>query len=77
MPWPMIQTGQSSAGWYIQFNGLNREALQQVLGTLVEDCLPDGTMIYHLNPSTLTDLQARQWFIMFNQANKTVPDEIV
>ena len=76
MAFQMIATGRSSAGWYVQFNGMNKEGLKNVLGSIVEDFMPDGAKILRLDTANLTDLQARNWFIIFSQAAMQVPDEI-
>ena len=47
-----------------------------VLGSIVEDFMPDGTKILHIDMDNLTDPQAHNWFIIFSQAGMQVPDEI-
>ena len=76
MTFPLIATGRSPVGWHVQVNGLSEEALKSVLNTIVEEAQPDGTTRHFVRTATLTDEQARNWFILCQQAKKEVPEAI-
>ena len=76
MAFPLIEMGRSPVGWCVQVNGLSEEALRNVLDTIAEEVQPDGTVRHFVRTATLTDEQARNWFILHQQAKKEVPEAI-